>query len=367
MTHLSLLITVSCLLVSVCYALPVAVQDTSYPTIKALDKPAYLGRWYNAFVNTARFNGSCIDAYYAAVEGHSDAISLVNMGDYTSFGKGRTDGFAVQSPDASKPGYFDVRQGPGPDGPPPSQPYPYSTPNYIIMELGPIVEGLYDYSLITSPDGTLFVITRDMKRFGEKYQSDVLAKLAKWGFTNIVATPQAGCTYKPPTRNPYIKAIDKPAYLGRWYSAFVNTVRFNGSCITGDYKAVAGHSDAIAIHNQGQYTQFGNGSTTGFAIQSPSEPGFFDVRQGPGPDGPPPSQPYPYRNGNYLIMELGPIVKGLYDYSLITSSDGTLFVITRDMVRFHEKYEVAVVEKLAKWGFTSVVATPQAGCTYPPP
>lgn len=188
---------VGCTLLSVCYALPVVEETSSHPTITSLDKPAYLGRWYNVFVNNVRFKGSCITANYAAVDSNSDAISLINRGKYTSFGNGtssRTDGFAVQSPNASQPGYFNVLQGPGPDGPPPSKPQPYSTANYIIMELGPIVDGLYDYSLITGGKGELFVIARDMDRFADKYQRVVLEKVARWGFNNVVATPQASCS-----------------------------------------------------------------------------------------------------------------------------------------------------------------------------
>merc|ERR1711904_381812 len=231
------------------------------------------------------------------------------------------------------------------------------------MELGPIMEGLYDYALVTSPRGELFVLARDMNRFAEKYQSDVIWKLAKWGFSGIVATPQTGCTYLPPTSNPYTKALDKPAYLGRWYNAFVNNARFNGSCITADYGAVPGHSDAISLINMGEYTQFGNGSssrTDGFAVQSPdaSKPGYFNVKQGPGPDGPAPSQPQAYSTANYIIMELGPMVEGLYDYALVTSPRGELFVLARDMNRFAEKYQSDVIWKLAKWGFTGIVATP---------
>jgi len=215
------------------------------------------------------------------------------------------------------------------------------------------------------------VIARDMDRFAEDYETDVLEKLAKWGFTGVVATPQSDCTYLPPTSNTYVEVLDTPAYLGRWYNAFVNNVRFTGSCITADYGVVADHSDAISLVNMGKYTSFGNGTTSrtdGFAVQSPdaSEPGYFDVKQGPGPDGPAPSQPQTYDMANYLIMELGPKVEGLYDYALITSPEGILFVIARDMDRFAEDYETDVLEKLAKWGFTGVVATPQAGCTSSP-
>ena len=196
------------LLISVCCALPMVINSTSYPTITALSTSSYLGRWYNMYVNTVRFNGSCTIADYSVVSGHADAIALINQGEYTSFGYGQTTGFAVQSPEASEPGYFDVEQGNGASAP--TTPQTYSTPNYIIMELGPVVDELYDYSLITSPDGTLFVIARDVERFADDYQSDVLSKLSTWGFTGVVNTPQDGCSYPAtPAANDHFSDAEK--------------------------------------------------------------------------------------------------------------------------------------------------------------
>jgi len=80
------------------------------------------------------------------------------------------------------------------------EPPVFVTANYIIMELGPVVDGKYEYSLITGGKSELFVLARDKRRFEDKYQKSVLEKLARWGFTGKAvpyATSQKDCTYRP--------------------------------------------------------------------------------------------------------------------------------------------------------------------------
>jgi lipocalin len=225
------------LLVSASSALPammLPVEETSHPTITELNSSGYLGRWYQIAVNQAFFEGSCVTADYQSVKGYNNVIALTNS-IKVPFGYAATHGFAVQSPNASEPGYFDVKQGFGPTAP--KTPHSYSTPNYIIMELGPFVEGLYDYSLITDDrgDGLVFVLARDPQRFADTYSSDVQEKLVKWGFTGLVPTPQTGCKYPAPpvedvshpaikspveeTSHPTIMELNSSGYLGRWYQA----------------------------------------------------------------------------------------------------------------------------------------------------
>ena len=74
--------------------------------------------------------------------------------------------------------------------------------NYLVFGLGPVVNGLYDYALVTDPSQlSLYVLTRDLERFEAAYDSDVLEILRKAGFTSFVnkprKTPQRGCTYTP--------------------------------------------------------------------------------------------------------------------------------------------------------------------------
>jgi len=208
------------LLISVCCMLAVNANAMTCVNVNvkitALSTSSYLGRWYNMYVNNARFNGSCIVADYSAVSGYTDVIALINQGEYTSFGYANTTGFAVQSANPSEIGFFDVQQGNGASAP--TTPQTYGAPNYEIMELGPVVDGLYDYSIITSPDGTLFVIARDVERFVDDYQIDVLSKLSTWGFTGVVSTPQDGCTYPAtPVANGDSGTTDKLRANYQWY------------------------------------------------------------------------------------------------------------------------------------------------------
>lgn len=175
----------------------------SYPTIKQLNAGQYLGRWYNLFSNAYTLGGTfefafkCVTADYGKVANRDDAITVYNDAQVKLIGtKFSTKGFATQSPDPSEPGKFLVKQSvSGPTEPP-----VYTTFNYNIMELGPVVDGMYEYTLITGGKQDLFVLARDKNRFAEKYQKDVLEKLASWGFTGKAepaATSQDDCSYRP--------------------------------------------------------------------------------------------------------------------------------------------------------------------------
>lgn len=69
-----------------------------------------------------------------------------------------------------------------------------------ILELGPIVDGFYDYSIVSDPfKASLFVLTRDVSRFYAKYDAGVQQTLKKLGFSSFINKPvktlQDGCVY----------------------------------------------------------------------------------------------------------------------------------------------------------------------------
>ena len=71
---------------------------------------------------------------------------------------------------------------------------------YWVLELGPIVDGYYDYSIVSDNlKLSLFVLTRDVDRFYEKYDTDVLLFLENMGFTRNINKPetmdQTDCSY----------------------------------------------------------------------------------------------------------------------------------------------------------------------------
>lgn len=106
-------------------------------------------------------------------------------------------GHAAQSPDIG--GALSVILGPFASDPTSAT---FSSPgNYWIIELGPVVDGLYDYALVSdSKQASLYVLTRDTERFKATYEEGVLSRLEGAGFTGFfnkpLATNQEGCSYE---------------------------------------------------------------------------------------------------------------------------------------------------------------------------
>lgn len=79
---------------------------------------------------------------------------------------------------------------------------------YWIVALGPVVNGLYEWSVVSTPFAVdLFILARDVKTFHDKYESDILALVKSKGFDKIynkpIATPQTSqCQY------PFIVAME---------------------------------------------------------------------------------------------------------------------------------------------------------------
>ena len=62
---------------------------------------------------------------------------------------------------------------------------------YWVLELGPVVDDLYDYSIVSDDKAlSLFVLTRDVDRFYELYNDQVLASLDKFGFSKKYNYPK---------------------------------------------------------------------------------------------------------------------------------------------------------------------------------
>jgi lipocalin len=75
---------------------------------------------------------------------------------------------------------------------------------------------------------------------------------------------------------------------------------------------------------------------------------------------------------SYWVLELGPIVDDLYDYSIVSDNIGlSLFVLTRDVNRFYTLYNDAVLESLNEFGFNKAINKPlvmnQTDCTLARP
>jgi len=79
---------------------------------------------------------------------------------------------------------------------------------YWIIALGPIENGQYSWSVVSTPFAVdLFILARDPKTFEDKYEVDVLALVKSKGFDKFynkpIPTPQSSqCQY------PFVAAVE---------------------------------------------------------------------------------------------------------------------------------------------------------------
>ena len=71
---------------------------------------------------------------------------------------------------------------------------------YWVIELGPIVDDMYDYTIISDDKKlSLFVLARDVDKFLKYYNDDVLKSLENFGFDKFYNEPilsnQTECSY----------------------------------------------------------------------------------------------------------------------------------------------------------------------------
>ena len=90
-----------------------------------------------------------------------------------------------------------------------SDAFPFDAP-YWVIELGPVVNGKYDYAIVSDNlSAFLFVLARNPTTFRSKYQADVLSHLTAMGFTGIskpIETYQkSDCKYEAAIRADKIK------------------------------------------------------------------------------------------------------------------------------------------------------------------
>ena len=61
----------------------------------------------------------------------------------------------------------------------------------------------------------------------------------------------------------------------------------------------------------------------------------------------------------YWVIEIGPIIDELYDYSIVSDNlKLSLFVLARNVSRFFELYEKKVMISLDNFGFTNIINKP---------
>lgn len=146
-----------------------------------LNVNSYLGQWYQTYSNQIAIsvtapNGQCVAAKYGLqADGKISVHNFDRLGSPTGAAD-TIDGYAF--PDKSGvAGQLVVHlDGAGPDAP------------YWVLELGPVVNGLYDYAIVSDNFSLfLFVLARDVKTFAAKYDAKVQLSLKTLGFTGLKA------------------------------------------------------------------------------------------------------------------------------------------------------------------------------------
>merc|ERR1712187_400970 len=132
--------------------------------------------------------------------------------------------------------------------------------------------------------------------------------------------------------------------------------------------AVAGRADEITVANT-VYPLGREVKVTGYAVADPKQAGVFQVALGAPGHGADPANPKPFSVANYVIVGLGPIVDGKYDFAIVTDpSMLSLYILTRDTARFHQQHETEVLTTVKEQGFTKLwnkpLKTNQNGCKY---
>ena len=175
--NIGLLLTFACL----CYC-------KDYKAVDELNLENYMGKWFQVYQDNFnklfQGNGRCSTAEYSILNDNTVSVfnQQINMkNEYDSI-----DGYAYYK-DGDCCGYLTVKLNGTPEAP------------YWVLELGPIVDGLYDYSIISDDKAlSLFVLTRDVDRFYKLYDTQVLQSLQEFGFTKSVNSPktmnQTDCT-----------------------------------------------------------------------------------------------------------------------------------------------------------------------------
>jgi apolipoprotein D and lipocalin family protein len=163
----------------------------SYTYVSELNLEQYDGFWYEVyedlFDETFQKGGRCVTAEYTLYE--NGTVGVLNMEILPDGTESSITGSAYYEDD-NEGGDLTVEL----DGTPAPAPY-------WVVELGPIVDGSYDYAIVSDNlQVSLFVLARDVDRFFELYQDDVLDSVQEMGFTRKYNMPvivnQTYCEYR---------------------------------------------------------------------------------------------------------------------------------------------------------------------------
>ena len=150
-----------------------------YKAVDQLDLKSYMGKWYQVygdnFNKVFQGNGKCATAEYSLLSANNVSVHNEQL---SSNNKLETiDGYAYYK-DNNTGGYLTVLLDGQMEAP------------YWVIELGPKVNNLYDYSIVSDNlKLSLFVLARDVNSFYKNYDTEVLVSLKEFGFTNFANKP----------------------------------------------------------------------------------------------------------------------------------------------------------------------------------
>ena len=150
-----------------------------YKAVDELDLTKYVGKWYevyqDSFNRLFQGDGRCSTAEYSFL--NDNTVSVFNKQIDKNNEYDTIAGSAYYS-DGDCCGYLTVQLHGTPEAP------------YWVLELGPEVDGYYDYSIVSDDKAlSLFVLTRDVDRFYKLYDTSVLISLDEFGFNKLYNSP----------------------------------------------------------------------------------------------------------------------------------------------------------------------------------
>lgn len=156
----------------------ILIVNSEYKAVDELDLNKYIGEWYEVygdnFDKTFQGDGKCVKAFYKF---NDNNVTVLNTQLDKKNKIDSINGFAYYK-DGDTGGYLTVQLEDLPEAP------------YWVIELGPVVDNLYDYSIVSDNFMlSLFVLTRNVSRFNKYYNDIVQNSLEEFGFNRFINKP----------------------------------------------------------------------------------------------------------------------------------------------------------------------------------
>lgn len=150
-----------------------------YKAVDNLDINMYMGKWLQVYGNTFdkvfQGNGKCATAQYSLQE--NGEVKVYNEQIDSNGKRDGIEGYAYYNDDDCC-GYLTVKLED-------LKPAPY-----WVLELGPLENKQYQYAIVSDDKAlSLFVLTRDVDDFQQKYEEQVLVSMKEFGFTKSLNKP----------------------------------------------------------------------------------------------------------------------------------------------------------------------------------